>query len=231
VHRHILSKHPTFSDLGYFLPIFFDGFLATGEAPKSVPTCAEPILKLGVFGSIEANRRNYWGLLNALRDMDRAGAVHGFHLYLVGKAPQAVHEFIVTNRLDHIVEHGTEFISFRRMFALLADMDIVLFLVDRETANIALYNCYKITGTSSLVKAFRKVGATSSDFKIDESLADKCFVYSGTEIQSLLHQISDGKISATEVEAKRRRYESDALFSFAVQQAHLVSFLEKVMAK
>ena len=229
VQRHIVVAHPEFSDLDYFLPIFFDGFVSSRGVAEPSGRAARPHLKLGVFGGMAGNRRNYWGLLNALRDMKRSGGVRGFRIYLVGQATPAIHEFIIANGLDSIVEYSTEFVPFRALFAQLSEMDIVLFLVDREVAGIALYNRYKITGTSSLVKAFRKAGAFSTDFVVDDSLADKCFSYPGTDVASLLRQIADGLITTADVRAKTLRYEGQGLFGFREQQVRLASVLTRAM--
>jgi glycosyltransferase involved in cell wall biosynthesis len=186
VHQYATSHHPAFSDLRYFLPIYFDSFLEAQPPPAHSTEIGQAPLKLGVFGAIEEGRRNYRGLMEAVRKMKRTGNAAGFRIYLVGRAPGWVQELIRQHDLQGLVEHYTEFVPFREMFEKLAEMDIVLFLVDNEVGNARHYNRYKISGTSTLIKAFRKACACSTDFPVDDSLADKSFYYEGSDIGSLL---------------------------------------------
>jgi hypothetical protein len=126
------------------------------------------------------------------------------------------------------VEHYTEFVPFREMFEKLAEMDIVLFLVDNEVGNARHYNRYKISGTSTLIKAFRKACACSTDFPVDDSLADKSFYYEGSDIGSLLKRIADGTIRSGDVRQKTARYGDQTLFSLPHQRAGLVALVNEV---
>lgn len=227
VHRYITKNHREFSDLDYFLPIFFDSFLVNGNCGGSLPQEPDPYLKLGVFGSIDDDRRNYRGLLDALRSLGIPLEKARFRVYLVGKSPLGVQAYINKHNLQGAVEYYTEFVSFRKMFDLFNEMDIVLFLIDRDVKTYRNYNRYKISGTSSLIKAFRKAGAASTDFLVDASLSDKCFYYDGTDIKSLLRQIDEGHITAEDVRLKTEKYDQERMFSFVSQQARLVSALQR----
>ncbi|MEI7935617.1 MAG: hypothetical protein WCK27_02910 [Verrucomicrobiota bacterium] len=229
VHAYVTGHHPEFADLEYFLPIFFDSFLSGGVGCMDVPAPACPQLKLGVFGSIENDRRNYLGLLDAVRRLGVSRDKAAFRVYLVGKAPQEIQAYIREHNLQSVVQYYTEFVPFRAMFALLAEVDIVLFLIDREVRNTKHYNHYKISGTSTLMKGFRKAGASSTDFPVDSSLADKCFYYPGGDIGRLLSQIRDGNVAADDVRRRIATYEGKSLFSFSEQQARLVSIVQRVI--
>ena len=52
------------------------------------------------------------------------------------------------------------------------------------------------------MKAFRKVCASSSDFPLEPSLADKCFFYGGESIGQLLAAISRGEAGRQQIESK-----------------------------
>ncbi|MCX6917272.1 MAG: hypothetical protein NT167_30250 [Verrucomicrobia bacterium] len=229
VHAYVTGHHPGFADLKYFLPIFFDSFLSGGVGRVDAPTSVCPQLKLGVFGSIENDRRNYSGLLDAVRRLRASREDAAFRVYLVGKAPQEIQAYIREHNLQSVVQYYTEFVPFRTMFALLAEMDIVLFLIDREVGNMKHYNHYKISGTSTLMKGFRKAGASSTDFPVDSSLADKCFYYPGGDIGRMLSQINDGSITAADARRRMAAYEGQSLFSFSAQQARLVSIIQRVI--
>ncbi len=230
VHKYVTGRHSEFSDLDYVLPIFFDGFLpgCPDRAHKGAHPCC---LKLGVFGTIEDSRRNYSGLLNAVRAIAQDNEAPGFKIHLVGRAPAEIQAYIAEHRLEKVISYFTKFVPFSEMFQLLADMDIVLFLIDGEVRNAKHYNKYKISGTSTLMKAFKKAGAASTDFAVDDSLADKCFQYPGSDIGSLLRLIAAGGITAEQVYAKEALYRADGEFSFAHQQERLLSLVQRVMAQ
>jgi hypothetical protein len=183
-------------------------------------------LKVGVFGSIEDDRRNYSGLLAAIKSFTPISQQVGFRVYLVGKAPQKVRDYIQGNHLENLIEFYPDFVPFRRMFLLLAEMDIVLFLIDRTVKNSKHYNRYKITGTSTLLKAFKKAGASSSDFPVDDTLGDKCFYYPGSDVGGFLRQISEGTITKDDIRKRTAAYEGQTVFSFAEQQGRLVSAIQ-----
>jgi len=229
VHRYVATNHPQFGDLGFFLPIFFDSFLAAANCRGDQPDSSGPLLKVGVFGSIESTRRNYLGLLAAVEKLGPATDPTGLRLYLVGKASREIEQRIKERNLACAVRYFTEFVPFREMFALLFEVDIVLFLIDHSVRHARVYNLYKISGTSTLMKAFRKAGASSSEFQIDTSLADKCFYYSGADIDSLLRALSDGSVTRDDIQKKTATYEGQRLFSFEEQQARLVSMIQRVI--
>ncbi len=224
--KYVTSSHPAYSDLDYFLPIFFDSFLAIhGRTPDSQELST---LKLGVFGSIEDSRRNYSGILESVRNIVQTQPAVGFRLYLVGKAPSAVQDFIRTHHLESVIEFYPAFVPFHMMFSLLNDMDIVLFLIDHQVTYAEQYNRYKISGTSTLMKAFKKAGCTSTDFHVDDSLAAKCFTYPGTDIGRFLEQISEGRITRCLLQEKAAAYADDEQFSFQRQKTRFLSVIHGV---
>lgn len=227
VHAYVTTNHPEFSDLEYFLPIFFDGFFS-GHGERSPVSDATRPIRLGVFGSMEQDRRNYQGLLEALRNLGRAPEQAGFRVRLVGKTPPDLQARIRQYNLETLVDYQTDFVPFRTMFTLLEETDVMLFLIDRGVNNSRHYNRYKISGTSTLMKAFRKAGASSTDFTVDESLRDACFSYPGTDVGCLLRQIADRAITAKDIRRKTVAYGQQLEFSFPKQEARLVAIVRRV---
>lgn len=231
VYRYVKEHHPEFENLDYVLPIFFDGFLkSVGVYPTAVRQDAQG-LKLGVFGAIEDERRNYRGLLRAIREIVATTSRTNFRVYLAGKASPKIQTYIKEHKLENVVMYYTEFVPFLAMFQLLAEMDMVLFLIDGEVKNSKYYNKYKISGTSTLMKAFKKAGVSSTDFSVDESLFGRCFFYSGTDIKSFLDMIDHGKINIMDIRKKVETCKGGMEFSFEQQQARLFSMIQRVKDK
>jgi glycosyltransferase involved in cell wall biosynthesis len=229
VHRYVVQNHPRFADLDYFLPIFFDSFVARDPGRTRLPEEGRRQLVLGVFGTVERHRRNYQGLLEAASELPRRPDEPGLHLHIAGRAPSWVKDYISGHGLQDQVRHYDSRLSYAEMFYLLEHTDLVMFLIDNSVGYAGFYNKYKITGTSTLMKAFKKAGLSSTDFPVDASLADKCFYYQGANIGSVLSQVAAGAISPGQVRDKTALYEEESLFSFKYQQERLLSVLHRVI--
>jgi hypothetical protein len=155
--------------------------------------------------------------------MRRAGEAVRFDTHLVGTLPAKYRRFIREQGLADIVIWFDEHVSYTDLFGALERVDLVLFLIDAGVQNHKHYNRYKITGSSSLAKAYRKACASSTDFPMDGSLADKCFYYDGCNVQELNHQVRAGQISAGSVKAKAARYAGNRLFDLETQRQRLTS--------
>jgi hypothetical protein len=231
VFGYVQTHHPEFAGLDYFLPIFFDDFIAAvGGSPPS-PSPDGSTVKLGVFGSIDGWRRNYRGLLDAVWATTAGRAEPQFELFLVGKAPLWLQREIRQHRSGAIVQSYPEFVPFQRMFELLAEVDLVLFLIDGSVGNSQLYNRYKISGTSTLMKAFKTAGACSTEFLVDESLADRCFFYEGADVQSLLTLINEGKLTRADIATKLLSAAEPANMGLEDQRARLVGLIARASEK
>jgi hypothetical protein len=229
VHEYVTCHHPYFSDLGYFLPIFFGQQFRPICHESCRPAPSGRRLQLVVVGSVEEDRRNYWGLLEAVRSECAASDDIGFHITFVGKTSAMIESYIRDNGLDPHISFAREFVPFSQLFGFLTEADLVLYLVDREVGNVRYYNRYKTTATSLWVKGFRKVGIASTDFLIESGLAEMTFRYEGTDIQALLREIDQGKISIETVQAREVRFKGQSIYSFGLQQARLISFIEGVL--
>jgi len=230
VYGYVTEHQPEYRSLDYFLPIFFGGFEAGGGTAAPPPTEPDPILHLGVFGSAGNYRRNYQGLLRSLTAWGRSDRAPGFVLHLVGELPGEYRDFVNRHDLGHVVRCHDQFVPFEEMFRILRSVDIVLFLIDATVRDCAAYNRCKITGSSTLIKGFRKACAASRDFKLDEILEDKCFLYDGSHVEELFESIANGSIDKAAVREREARYEGNLLLTREEQKARLVRALKGVRA-
>ncbi|HRY50715.1 MAG TPA: hypothetical protein P5186_21915 [Candidatus Paceibacterota bacterium] len=229
--NYIKKQHPEFANLNYVLPIFFKSFLNNIDGHRQDSRECASCLKLGVFGSIVNKRRNYRGLLDALLEIGPEIPWLRFQVYLVGEAPQWLQDEIKQHRLEYLVRIYHEFVSFQKMFELVEEMDLVLFLIDDTVRSVRHYNRYKISGTSTLIKAFNKVAVSSTDFPVDDSLRGRCFFYDRTGVKSFLERINKGDLTKTDIQNKLSASKDESRFSFEQEQARLVSMIRGVVAK
>ncbi len=227
VHGYIVRNHPQYSSLDYFLPIYFNSFQASSPAPPGAPLETDGRLQIGVFGAIDQFRRNYKGLLNSLAKWGRRVRAPKFVMHLVGGLPAEYKRFIIQHDLGQMVRCYEGFVPYEEMFRVLRNVDIVMFLIDATVPNCKLYNHYKISGTSLLIKGFQKVCAASRDFRVDAILADKCFFYDGAQVEQLFESIEDGSINKATVRAMEASYENAGIFSREQQKARLVGGLQR----
>lgn len=230
VHHYIVQTHPEFYSLEYFLPIFFDSILLH---PSTVMDAANVYedgqLQLGVFGSVDRRRRNYAGLLSRLVEWKNRGVKSDFCIHLVGELPNEYRKFIKQNHLVDVVHCHDEFVSFTDLSKIIQHIDVILFLIDSSVPSVKTYNYYGVSGTSTLIKGFRKACASSRDFKVDATLLDKCFLYDGDHVEQLFQQIADGKITKSIVRTLEAKYQDMPLFSRQLQKQRLLSILKRAV--
>ncbi|MEI6515781.1 MAG: hypothetical protein WCO77_07380, partial [bacterium] len=113
VFRYIQEHHPDFHHLDYVLPIFFDGFRVENDAEPGVEMGKPDYLTLGVFGAIEEDRRNYHGLLQAIKQVAATSHSPRFRIYLAGKAPLWLQQEVQKYHLENIVKIFSEFLPFK----------------------------------------------------------------------------------------------------------------------
>jgi glycosyltransferase involved in cell wall biosynthesis len=229
VYRYITQCHPAFDKLNYVLPIFFKDFISADIKNTQTPSQCNHPLKIGVFGTIDQRRKNYNGLIDALECVNKSARDLRFHVYLIGKDVHNIAKKIKRNGLEDAVTTYNGFIPFQKSFALLRQMDLVLFLIDNTVPNARYYNRFKISGTSILMKIFKKVGVSSTDFIMDESLISRCFFYDKTDIKGFLVRLNNGSISDADILAKVANLSDESEYSFERQQSKLISIIEGVI--
>jgi hypothetical protein len=228
VFDYVSKRHPNYPSLDYFLPIYFSAFEQACRHEAPAEKGAEKPLQLGVFGSVDKARRNYDGLLQSLAAWSRLGRKACFQIHLVGKLPAEYRDFIRANRIEHLVRYSDTFVPFDAMFETLQSVDIVLFLIDASVRDCDVYNRYKITGSSTLIKGFKKVCASSRDFRVDATLTDTCVYYDGAQVEQLFAQIESGQITRDLIRAMEARYAGAEYLQKGRQQARLVGALRRL---
>lgn len=228
----IRRSHPDYPDLDYVLPIFFAGFeAACAQTPRRAVAAADERLALGVFGSVDKTRRNYEGLFQSLTAWKQSGRPNCFCVEIVGKLPSEYRALIRERGLEPIVRYSEAFVPFEELFETLRRVDVVLFLIDASVRDCDVYNRLKITGSSTLIKGFRKVCAASRDFRVDASLADKCLFYEGTHLEQLFDDIASGRVSRKAIKALEARYDRDVHLTAEAQRQRLVSALARASGR
>jgi glycosyltransferase involved in cell wall biosynthesis len=225
VYEHIRATHPkTNGKLSFFLPIFFKSFMDTcpSRRPKWKNGSAE--FNLGVVGNIDQSRRNYKGLIEAVERLKAIRPALNFRIHMVGSAPVEFHALVREKGLEDVVSvYG--FCSFVDMFALSESMDLVFFLIDSDVENYQYYNKYKVSGTSVLLKTFRRIGVSSDDFQVDRTLKETMLYYRSTDVGSVLEKLVRGEITHAQIAELERRYASIDLLSYNTQRRQLITAL------
>ena len=230
VHGYIVKTHPEHRSLDYFLPIFFDSFQPPSNDVGGTPADADGRIHFGVFGSIDDQRRNYSGLIESLAAWRRGGRKADFVVHLSGTIPEHFRKVVAKNDLGDMVRYYENYVSYEEMFRVLRNVDIVLFLIDAAVPNCNVYNRYKVSGTSTLVKGFHKVCAASRNFHIDAVLADKCFYYDGSHVEQLFENVENGSINKAVVREMQARYAAASVLHRDYQKARLLDALKRIGA-
>ncbi len=229
VHAHLVASGGAIPGLDHVLPIVFESFEALNPADPAPGGDVGP-LRLGVFGSVDASRRNYRGLLDRLAAWRRPGRACGFTIDIVGAAPAWLLESVVRHGLDDVVRCGAGFVPFADLFRILRRTDLVLFLVDASVDDCARYNRTKITGSSTLVKAFRRASIASNDFRLDAVLADACVRHDGDRIDDVFEAIASGRLTRADARAMERTHDANPALSREAQKTRLAAALRRAMA-
>jgi glycosyltransferase involved in cell wall biosynthesis len=228
VHGYVTGHHPEYRSLEYVLPISFSAFESARATDLPAQPAADPALHLAVFGSAGGHRRNYAGLLNSLAAWSPGDRPPGFVLHLVGELPEDYRSFIRDHHLDPVVQYYDAYVTFEELFRVLHKVDIVLFLIDATVRDCAVYNRYKITGASTLIKGFGKACASSRDFRVDASLVDQCCFYESDRVEELFEAIADGRINPRTVRGLEAHATGKPLFSREAQRDRLLRALKTV---
>ena len=228
VHEYIVGHHPEYRSLNYFLPIYFGSFEPSRGGVSEPLSRTDSPLQIGVFGSVNEDRRNYDGLLRSLAAWRRSHGTAHFVLHLVGRLPVEHREFIASHDLGDMVRYYDTFVPFEEMFRVLRGVDVVMFLIDSTVRHCNEYNRYKISGASTLIKAFRKACAASRDFRIDATLADKCFFYDGSRVEQFFQSIANGTITKATVRMIEARFGTVGVLSREIQKSRLLDALKRV---
>lgn len=153
---------------------------------------AENKINIAIPGSVEDDRRNYNGLLDALDSIK--GKDLPFQIIFLGKTPAQKQQLINDKKLNHIIKTFTDYVPGKLMLYLVKNSDAIAFLID-NTINIQLYNTYKATGTSILCLSFGLPCIVSDEFVLDTGLRNKAVLYPKNHIESVFEKMINGDLT------------------------------------
>ena len=142
------------------------------------------------------------------------------------RLPESYQRLVEAEGLGEVVRYRKEAVDFSEMFRLLSSIDVVLFLVDGSVRACASYNRYKISGSSTLVKSFRKVCAASRDFKLDEVLEERSVRYDGRAVEEVFEAIGTGVLNKEAVRELEQTYSVSGIPSREEESRRFASLLE-----
>lgn len=219
------------NELGYFLPIFFDTALSSmsrADLAASYPV-GQDMVNIGVVGSIVPQRRNYDGLFRSLAEARDALAGAPFRIHLLSRIPSSYARLIRDVDIgEHLVTYEQR-LPFTALFSLVERMDLLAFLVDRNVPNSQHYNRTKISGTSSILKAFRKPALSSTDFKVDSAWKAATFFYPGDRIEEFLTAIARGEITKASIASCAANLRVPAYMSLEEQRRNYAGLIAAVI--
>jgi hypothetical protein len=157
------------------------------------------MVNIGVVGSISGKRRDYDGLFRSLAGARQVLAGASFRIHLLSRIPPPYARLIEELDIgEHLVTYDHR-LPFSALFSLVERMDLLAFLVDRNIENIEHYNRTKISGVSSILKAFPKPALCSTDFKVDAAWKEASFYYPGDRIEEFLIAVARGEITKASI--------------------------------
>jgi hypothetical protein len=166
-------------------PVFYEDF------PNDDILSGEKI-NIVIPGSVDDNRRNYNGLLNALDSIKDNNVP--FQIIFLGKTPENKQRLINEKKLNHIVKTFADYVPGKLMLYLIKNSDAIAFLIDK-TINCQIYNTYKATGTSIFCLSFGIPCIVSDDFILDTGLKDRAIVYPESHIDFVFNDMIKGKLT------------------------------------
>jgi hypothetical protein len=168
--------------LNNFVPPNYDdsGYLSENKINIIVP------------GSVDDNRRNYNGLIDALDAMKDKDLP--FQILFLGKISIDKRRLIDDKKLNHVIKTFHDYVPGKLMLSLIKNSDAIAFLID-NTIDIRVYNTYKATGTSVLCLSFGLPCIVSDDFILDSGLKNKAVVYPKNNIEFILEKIISGDLT------------------------------------
>lgn len=203
--RHRLAT-PRIPNLTHISPItfptsFIDGTVDSDQATRTfgVPRTDAGEIRVGIPGSVANHRRNYPGFLEELsrhRDLFVGARVRFF---ILGRTPDDFARELDRRGLESLVWTEPGFLPFERLYAGIAAMDIIAFLIDNSVEEAVNYNRTKASGTSILAVAFNKPVLSSRDFAVDAGLRGRTIWYPGAEIHHFARAIVDGEIDRASI--------------------------------
>jgi hypothetical protein len=185
----------------------------------------QDMVNIGIVGSIVPQRRNYDGLFRSLADAREALAGAPFRIHLLSNIPSAYACLISDLEVgEHLVTYDHR-LPFQALFSLVERIDLLAFLIDRTVPNSEHYNRTKISGTSSILKAFRKPALSSTDFEVDRAWNDATFYYPEDHIENFLTAVARGEITKVTIARRAANIQVPHYMRFEEQRSNYVALV------
>jgi colanic acid/amylovoran biosynthesis glycosyltransferase len=141
-----------------FYPIFFDA----GKEPVSI---SQGAVRVAIPGQFDLNKRDYFQLLDALREVNPQTQVRFYLLGNVknGDGPEII-DYIKRYELDHFFEWEEKFIPYKKFFQVLRETDYVMPLLSSRVKNSGNYKESQISASFNWAYTFRKMLILHSEF-------------------------------------------------------------------
>lgn len=221
------AKKNKIDDIDYFYPIFYKEFLDDNKCNLQFK---DDKIKIGVQGGVSFSRRNYMNLISSLKKLNYRYK-DKLNIYIIGninsvdgnKLKQKIKEYKLENQFNYF----NEYISYKKYFNLLNNMDYLLPLIDRNVPNFKKYNKSKITSTQLMSLAFSLPMINSDDFEMNSKFKNLSINYHGLKLEEGLKKAIN--INKKEYNNLLKKFDLIEEIKFEYQKFKYQSIVNKVM--
>jgi colanic acid/amylovoran biosynthesis glycosyltransferase len=196
-----------------FYPIFFNGQKETVKASHEG-------IQVAIPGQFDLNKRDYFQLLDTLREVNPATAVKFYLLGNVknGDGPEII-AYIKRHKLEHFFEWEEKFIPYKKFFQVLRESDYVMPLLSSRVKNSRNYRESQISASFNWAYSFQKMLILHSEFSgIVEDKDDTVF-YDDYNFKDVLESLK---------KPSENLYHPEIL-SYAVQEKAYLSLFQSIL--
>jgi hypothetical protein len=177
----------------WFCPLLTAG-LASGYQSAIMDT-GGAVINIVVPGGVDKSRRNYASLFRAAEQFKNSGNLK-FKIYLLGKRGPEIRRFLRERGLDKIIITFDGYVPGGDMLYCVKNADAAAFLLDSKMeGNFSRYNTYKTSGATNLCLTFGTPCIVSSEYNLEEALKSRAVVYENDRIETVLDDITNGKLT------------------------------------
>jgi hypothetical protein len=202
-----------------FYPIFFPDFEKVGlpKAAGEIWVC--------IPGQVDHNRRDYTGLLQALKQQKPAAGIKFIVLGRDKNPGRKLRELVEEAGLQEHFILFEEFIPNAVFHSYLAQSDVILPLVHPGLPKFDQYLKYKITGAINLAFAYKKPLLSITQFSSIPDFDENSVFYSLDTLSETLHNLPE------QLAALAPKLYQNPKWEFTYQQQKYISFIENVAEK
>jgi hypothetical protein len=181
----VRSQEAGLKKVKYFYPVFFQNFCDKYDISRKA-AYSDSLIKIGIQGSMDPERRNYRGLLNAVSELD-SNMRKRLRIYLIGnsdnKFGREYIEALKSRDLTNCFIWYQKYLNYNDYFNLLNRMHYMVPLIDKSVRHFQKYDRYSISSTVSLALAFHVPLINSSDYGLLREYAGFTIEYDGKNIK------------------------------------------------